>query len=93
MSRSSAASSAVPTSSSTSVLRDAGDLDAALVELEAAVKQDGTHARAAYERAHTLNDLGQYASAEKAFENFVFAFPADPFIDEARRALEELRER
>ncbi|NNE43406.1 MAG: tetratricopeptide repeat protein, partial [Gemmatimonadetes bacterium] len=73
------------------LLRDLGKREAALAELDEAVRVDRTHPRAAYERALALHDLGRYADAEKALEDFLFAFPADPFTDVARRMLEELR--
>lgn len=75
-----------------SLLRDLGERDAALVQLNRAVQLDGGHARAAYERALTLHDLERYDDAQAALENFLFAFPADVYVDVARRILEELRE-
>jgi tetratricopeptide (TPR) repeat protein len=74
------------------VLRRRGDLEAALVELNAAVELDETLARAAYDRARTLHDLGRFDEARRAYQTFLYAFPSDPWVEDARHALEELDE-
>lgn len=74
-------------------LRESGDLAAALQELDAAVELDEHHARARYDRARTLLDLGRTDEARQAYREFLFAFPDDPWAEDARRALDGLGDR
>jgi tetratricopeptide (TPR) repeat protein len=71
-------------------LRESGDLAGALQELEAAVELDEHHARARYDRARTLQDLGRTDDAVRAWREFLFAFPDDPWAEDARLALDRL---
>jgi len=71
-------------------LREAGRLPEALEELNAAVELDELHARAHYDRARTLLDLGHTDEARTAYREFLFAFPDDPWAEDARRQLDEL---
>jgi tetratricopeptide (TPR) repeat protein len=71
-------------------LREKGDLAGALQELDAAVELDEHHARARYDRARTLQELGRSDDAARAYREFLFAFPDDPWAEDARRALDGL---
>jgi tetratricopeptide (TPR) repeat protein len=71
-------------------LRESGNLAEALEELDAAVRLDEHLARARYDRARTLRDLGRNDEARDAYREFLFAFPDDPWADDARRQLDEL---
>lgn len=71
-------------------LRESGNLPDALEELNAAAELDEHHARAHYDRARTLRDLGRTDEARAAYREFLFAFPDDPWAEDARRQLDEL---
>lgn len=61
--------------------------DQALAEFEAALRADHRHAKAAYAKARTLDDLGRRAEARDAWRDFLDRFPRDPRAAEARRRL------
>jgi tetratricopeptide (TPR) repeat protein len=74
------------------VLLERGENEAALVELDQAVRRDEHSARAAYDRARALQRLGRVEEARRAWQRFLYAFPADAWADTARRNLAELGE-
>jgi tetratricopeptide (TPR) repeat protein len=80
-------------------LRKAGKLERALAEfegtLDATARQEGGqrgHARAQFDFARTLHDLGRYSEAARAYRTFLYEYPGDAWTEDAQRALEEVEE-
>jgi tetratricopeptide (TPR) repeat protein len=74
-----------------SLLRKRNAHKRALGEFEAACRLDPRHAKAAFARARTLEDLGRSDQAAEAWARFLADFPKDPLAESARRSLSELR--
>jgi tetratricopeptide (TPR) repeat protein len=59
-------------------------------EFDAALRLDRRHAKAAFARARTLEDLQKWDRAERAWRSFLQEFADDPMADRARQALEAI---
>jgi tetratricopeptide (TPR) repeat protein len=76
-----------------SLLRRQGNLPRARREYRAALgalSEGENHPRLTYEYALTLADLGENEEAREIFQQFIYEFPSDPFVDDARSRLEQL---
>ena len=65
----------------------AGDHDAALADVDAALAADPEYLKASLRRAHALRDLGRVADAEAQFVALRGALPGDPAVAEALNRL------